>query len=71
MDQRRGLSDKIIEAHGQACDEGKFEVPEVLLRALEVDVPPISGITVANKREFIVPLEVPYLCHEQAKGAKR
>ncbi|MFT5538763.1 MAG: hypothetical protein ACI82H_000276 [Alphaproteobacteria bacterium] len=70
MDQRRRFSDKIIEAHGQACDEGKIEVAEALLRALEVDMSAIGGKLGADKRESTGPLEAAYLRHEQAKGAK-
>jgi hypothetical protein len=70
MDQRRRLSDKIIGAHGQACDEGKIEVAEVLLRALEIDMSSIGGKPGADKCESTGPLEIAYKRHEQAKGAQ-
>lgn len=43
MNQFRRLSDKIIEAHGQACLEGKMDVADLLIRALEVDISAIGG----------------------------
>ena len=43
MEEERRLSDKIIIAHELACEEGKLEVADILLRALEVDLSAIGG----------------------------
>lgn len=43
MTQHRRLSDKILQAHKQACDENNLEVATTLLRALELDLSQIGG----------------------------
>ena len=55
MEPRRRLSDKIIEAHGQACTEGKLEV----------------GGGVSDKRQNTEMLEAAYGCHQAAKNAAK
>lgn len=70
MDQRRRLSDKIIEAHAQACAEGKMDVADALLRALEIDASAIGGRPGADKRASTALLEEAYARHEKARAAK-
>ena len=36
MNPQRRLSDKIIIAHAKACDDGRMDVAETLLQALEL-----------------------------------
>ena len=70
MESRRRLSDKIIEAHAQACAEGKLEVAEGLLQALEVDLTAFGHGSRA-KRQNTARLEAAYECHEAAKDAAK
>ncbi len=70
MEPRRRLSDKIIEAHGQACTEGKLEVAQFLLQALEVDLTAFGG-GVSDKRRNTEMLEAAYECHQAAKNAAK
>ena len=51
MAEDRRLSDKIIEAHALACADGKLEVADYLIRALEAE---ISGIGKPRERRHIV-----------------
>ncbi len=71
MDQRRRLSDKIIEAHAQACDEGKLDVADTLLRALEVDASAVGGRPGADNRKSTEMLEAAYQRHDRAKHAAK
>jgi hypothetical protein len=43
METRRRLSDQIILAHKQACEEGRKEVAALLMEALEMDLSAIGG----------------------------
>ncbi len=52
QDRHRRLSDKIILAHQQACLEGKMDVAEILLRALEVDLSAIGGKRTEYRKEM-------------------
>ncbi len=52
QDRHRRLSDKIILAHQQACLEGKMDVAEILLRALEVDLSAIGGNRTEYRKEM-------------------
>ncbi len=52
QDRHRRLSDKIILAHQQACLEGKMDVAEILLRALEVDLSAIGGKRLECRKEM-------------------
>ncbi len=70
MEPRRRLSDKIIEAHVQACAEAKLEVAEILIQALEVDLTAIGG-GVGDKRQNTAMLEAAYECHKVAKDAAK
>lgn len=71
MDPRRRLSDKIVEAHAQACTEGKLEVAEALLRALELDASAIGGRPGADKRDSTALLQEVFARHEKAKAGAR
>ncbi|HEY4135036.1 MAG TPA: hypothetical protein VGO34_07455 [Alphaproteobacteria bacterium] len=65
----RRLSDKIIQAHTQACDERKMDVAEALLRALEIDQSAFGGFNRDDKRQSNPLLVAAYARHEQAKAA--
>lgn len=67
MNVRRRLSDKIIDAHQQACDEGKLEVADALLKALEVDLSAIGGTPGADQRRSTEELEQAYARHDKAR----
>jgi hypothetical protein len=43
--QPRRLSDKIVAAHRQACDQGKAEVARCLLQALELELSAHGGVS--------------------------
>ncbi len=64
-DQDRRLSDKIMTAHAQACDEGKMDLAEALLKALEVDLSVIGGNQTEN-REATEKLEAAFELHERS-----
>lgn len=49
MDKLRRLSDKIIAAHSQACQEGKMDTAELLLQALQLDLTGRGGTNVENR----------------------
>ncbi|MDH5748885.1 MAG: hypothetical protein OEY85_06205 [Rhodospirillales bacterium] len=63
----RRLSDKIIAAHNQACDEGKMDVADMLLQALEMDVSRIGGDK-KEGRESVERLEEAFNRHHEAKA---
>ncbi len=64
MEQTRRLSDKIIIAHKQACEEKNIEVATLLLHALEIDLTAVGGI--ANEhREATEKLEAAFALHEE------
>lgn len=71
MDYTRRLSDKLIQAHGQACDEGRIDVAEALLRALEVEQSAFGGAQSSDKRQSNPLLIAAYARHEQAKAVKK
>jgi hypothetical protein len=71
MEYTRRLSDKIILAHGQACDEHRLDVAEILLRALEVEQSAFGGPSSRDKRESNPLLVAAYARHEQAKAASK
>lgn len=66
-DIRRRLSDKIIAAHKQACDEKKPEVAELLLEAMELDFSAAGG-TLADHREAVEEIGDVYDRHEALLG---
>ncbi len=66
MKYTRRLSDKIIAAHAQACEEDKMDVADVLLQALEVDLSAIGGAKSEN-RQSIEMLEDAFNRHHEAR----
>ncbi|MBT4890488.1 MAG: hypothetical protein HON65_13140 [Rhodospirillales bacterium] len=54
MTEQRRLSDKIIAAHKQACEENKLDVANMLLQALEMDISAIGG----NKEDHRIATEM-------------
>ncbi len=64
MDEYRRLSDKIILAHEQACEEGKAAAAALLLQALEVDLSSIGGAK-EEHREAMEMLEAAFDRHEK------
>lgn len=71
MEYDRRLSDKIILAHGQACDEGRIDVADALLRALEVEQSVFGGPSAKDQRQSNPLLIAAYARHEQAKAPKK
>ena len=64
MENYRRLSDKIILAHEQACQEGKPEVASFLLQDLEFDLSAIGGINDEHREETEM-LEAAFERHEK------
>lgn len=60
----RRLSDKIIAAHKQACDENRAEVAELLLQALQVDASYVGG-KVRERRGDVDDLEEAFVRHHE------
>lgn len=65
MEYMRRLSDKIIAAHKQALEEGRMDVAEILLQALELDVSERGGANNEN-RESVQDLEEAFERHDAA-----
>ena len=63
----RRLSDKIINAHKIACEEGKREVAKLLLDALEVDLSAIGGES-AEHREWSDAMDDAFTLHQKTFG---
>jgi hypothetical protein len=68
MEQLRRLSDKIISAHEQACEDGNLEIADILLRALEVDLSAIGGDQ-EEKRNSTELLEEAFARHEKLQAS--
>lgn len=68
MEQLRRLSDKIIAAHKQACDDANLEVADILLRALEVDLSAIGGDQ-EEKRMSTELLEAAFERHDKLRAS--
>ena len=64
LNEFRRLSDKIILAHKQACDEGKQEVATLLLQALEFDLSQFGG-KLSENRQATEMLEAAFALHEK------
>ncbi len=64
MKYDRRLSDKIILAHKQACDEEAFEVARILFSALEMHLTSIGG-SIAEKRKQMPELDAAYELHHK------
>jgi len=67
MQYNRRLSDKILSAHAQACDEGRLDVAAALLRALEIEQTAIGGYMNTDKRKSAALLDEAYQRQEQAQ----
>lgn len=67
MEYMRRLSDKIIAAHKQALEEGRMDVAEILLQALELDVSERGGADNEN-RQSVQDLEDAFVRHEEAQA---
>ncbi len=67
MTERRRLSDKILEAHFHACEVGRVDVAEVLLKALEVEITAFGGIRHEN-RDNTEMLETAFAALEKARN---
>ena len=64
----RRLSDKILAAFNQACDQGKLEVAEHLLRALELALTKVGQPGAADKRDQLGPVA---LAHERLRELRQ
>lgn len=69
MTNQRRLSDKIIAAHAQACEDGNVEIAELLLRALEVQITAFGG-TMVEHRESMPELDGAFERHEKLKAGE-
>jgi hypothetical protein len=69
MEKQRRLSDKIIIAHAQACDDGNWEIAGLLLRALEVQLTAIGG-TMVEHRQSMPELNEAFDRQEKLKAAQ-
>ena len=67
MESKQRLSDKILDAHFQACKVGRVDVAEVLLRALEVEITDFGGLRHEN-RDNTDMLEAAFAALEEAKS---
>jgi hypothetical protein len=67
MGENRRLSDKIIEAHALACADGKLEVADCLIRALEAEISGIGQPT--ERRRATAQMELSFERHHLAKTA--
>ena len=61
----RRLSDKIIAAHKQACEEAKVEVAEHLLQALVLELSSVSGMR--DKRHISEEMVAAFELNEKTK----
>lgn len=66
MDVRRRLSDRILDAHFEACKVGRLDVAEVLLKALEIEITAFGGLRNEN-RDNTKMLEDAFTALEEAK----
>ena len=69
MEKMRRLSDKIIASHLQACEEGKLDVAELLLQALQLDLTGRGTISVEN-REATEMVVAAFERHRDAKTSE-
>lgn len=67
MPYDRRLSDKIILAHKQACDEGAVEVAKLLFDALEMHLTSIGG-SLEDKRKEMPEVDAAYDLHHRVCG---
>ncbi len=65
---QRRLSDKIIAAHLQACEEKNEEISELLLRALEVHITALGGKDMVEQRISMPELDEAFERHEKLKA---
>ena len=65
---QRRLSDKIIAAHLQACEENNKEIAELLLRALEVHITALGGKDVVDHRVSMPEVNAAFERHEKMKA---
>jgi len=63
----RRLSDKIVAAHAQACEQEKAEIAEILMRSLELDLSAIGGSQV-DRRDATEVLEDAFERHTRIKA---
>jgi hypothetical protein len=67
MESHRRLSDRILEAHMQACEVGRTDVAECLLRALELEITAFGGLRREN-RDNTSMLEAAFAALEKARS---
>ncbi|MBI3708138.1 MAG: hypothetical protein HY246_10740 [Proteobacteria bacterium] len=69
-EQHRRVSDKILAAFNQACDQREFEVAEYLLRALELSLTRQGGKAKKDNREHLGPVVDAYARLEALRRPK-
>ncbi len=67
MEKMRRLSDKILYAHEQACNENRPEIAKLLLEALELDLSQVGGNMDENRNDMSM-LEAAFERHAKAFG---
>lgn len=67
MTASRRLSDKIVDAHRIACQQGLVEIADILMVALEHDLSRHGGLD-GERRENIEALEAAYELHKESFG---
>ena len=69
MENLRRLSDKIIAAHLQACEEGKMDAAELLLQALQLDLTRRGSTSVENREATEMVVDA-FEQHREAKATE-
>lgn len=65
----RRLSDKIVLAHEQACEQGKPEVARVLLQALELELSAFGGGQATEHRDVDEAVAAAYARQQAAESS--
>ena len=68
MSDGRRLSDTIVEAHQVACEEGKKDIADLLIEALELDLSTIGGVNTEH-RDHLGYIEAAFERHEKTFNA--
>ena len=65
MSEHRRLSDKLVDAHTLACDEGRQDIAELILRALEIELTALGTHDGEHRRSMELQ-EDAFVRHRQA-----
>lgn len=64
MSDHQRLSDRILEAHRLACKEGRQEIGEILLKALEAELAELGQFEGEHRRSMVM-LEAAFVLHRE------